>query len=90
MINKQTKNKIMTVADIRAEKNLIELKKDAAQKAKIAVHQRKIKFYDSEIKKQKELLKEALDRGYYAIAQSKINDILRLDELSVRSELALF
>ena len=46
MINKQTKNKIMTVADIRAEKNLIELKKDAAQKAKIAVHQRKIKFFE--------------------------------------------
>ena len=79
-----------TVADIRAEKNLIELKKDVAQKEKIAVYQRKIKFYDSEIKKQKESLKEALDRGYYAIAQSKINDILRLDELSVRSELALF
>ena len=78
----------MTVADIRAEKNLIELKKDAAQKEKIAVYQRKIKFYDSEIEKQKESLKESLDRGYYAIAQSKINDILRLDELSVRSELA--
>ncbi len=79
-----------TVADIRAEKNLIELKKDVAQKEKIAVYQRKIKFYDSEIKKQKESLKEALDRGYYAIAQSKINDILRLDELKGRSELALF
>ena len=80
----------MTVADIRAEKNLIELKKDAAQKAKIALYQRKIKFYDSKIEEQKESLKEALDRGYYTIAQSKINEILRLDELKGRSELALF
>tara|TARA_B110000285_G_scaffold95177_1_gene108584 strand:+ start:90 stop:332 length:243 start_codon:yes stop_codon:yes gene_type:complete len=79
----------MTVADIRAEKNLIELKKDAAQKAKIALYQRKIKFYDSEIEEQKESLKEALDRGYYTIAQSKMNEILRLDELKGRSELAL-
>lgn len=69
-----------TMATIRAEKNLIDAKKDFAKKKKTELYNQRIDFYTSKIKEEKQNIKDCLELNLFDMVQTKLNRILYLEK----------
>ena len=72
---------MMTVAQIRIEKNIEEARKDYANVKKAKLNQRKINSILNSIEKEKESIIECLDQNFFSMAKSYLN---RIEEMNIK------